>query len=521
MRSGSGRRPLIVGTSLFVLAAAYILLSSIDTRGPLPSAAQRQAGPVPFSCNPLTAPCLRVVNSFVRADVSPFGSFTMGTTQGDPDTALDDDKFLLYGYVAGGGSDVGSSYTTIHMEGSQGVEDFVPRDPRDVVSQVQKGDAEVQTVWQTSGAYSLRVTETLRLEQNPFSARSDVVEAHWNIANEGQSAVDVGVRSLLDVKIGNNDGAPYFVPGLGTVTRETAFTGTAVPAYWLAFEDPAYDPSRLRSVGLLDTEGVTRPDVFTIAYWPRIQREPWRYPVDVTRPVTSDSAVALLWEPVRLAPNGRREISTRYGIAANRGGRAFVVAPVTARCTTSMLVSLFVSNFDVVPLTNGTATLELPAGMTVATGESATRGLPDILPGDTTSVAWRVTIGGTATGVRNIKVRASFDGGIRYDTEEVVNVTCDQPTATPAPTKVPPTPGPAPTQTPSPGACNIVYGRVPVAVINAALANPEQVFGWEMLANPNLPPSPVNPPRRRLSLRTISKPYSAEGNPLIYKVGCP
>jgi hypothetical protein len=472
---------------------------------------------------------LRVVNDYVRADVSPYGSFTMGTTNGDPDTTLDDDKNLLYGYVGGGGSDVGSSYTTLYMDGPAGTETFVPRSVDDVLEQVQLGDEQVRTVWQTSGAYGMRVTETLTLSRNPFSDREDVIDTEWAVTNVSPTSVDVGLRALLDVKIGNNDGAPYFVPGLGTVTREMAFTGTEVPAYWLAFEDPAYDPSRLRGVGVLEFEDVDRPDAFWIAYWPRIQREPWTYDVDVTRPVTSDSAVALLWQPQPLAAGETRRINTRYGIAANRGGRAFLTAPVRATCDTTVVASLFVSNFDVFPLTGGQATIELPAGLRVEDGDLPTKGIPVIEPGDTGSVAWRLRIAAGVSGTVALRVRATFDGSIEYETSEQIEVQCESvPTATPlpppSPSATPPPTGPAPsTPTPAalPGACDIVYGRVPVAAINAALANPERVFGWGMLANPNLAPSPVNPPRRRLSLRTISKPYSAEGNPLIYKVGCP
>ena len=489
-----------------------------------PTSAQRQAGPVPHSCNPLSAPCMRVVNAFVRADVSPFGSFTMGTTDGDPDTTLDNDKLLLYGFVGGGGSDVGSSYTTLHIDGPSGAENFVPRSAQDVVEQVQLGDRSVRTVWRTSGAYRLRVTETLELALNPFSDREDVINTRWEITNEGV-AVEAGLRALLDVKIGNNDGAPYFVPGLGTVTHEAAFTGTEVPAYWLAFEDPAYDPSRLRGLGLLESEHVSKPDAFWIAYWPRIQREPWRYAIDASRAVTSDSAVALLWQPQPLSPGATRVIDTRYGIAANRGGRAFLTAPVSAGCQTTIVASLFVSNFDVLPLAGGSATIELPPGLQVENGEQSTKAMPDIAPGDTGSVAWRVRIGPGVVGSLPLEVSATFDGDIRHETSETIDVRCEAaPTATPPPTPTPrpsPTPGPSPTTVTAPGACEIVYGRVPTAAINAALANPERVFGWGMLANPNLPPSPVNPPRKRLSLRTISKPYSAEGNPLIYKVGCP
>jgi hypothetical protein len=69
--------------------------------------------------------------------------------------------------------------------------------------------------------------------------------------------------------------------------------------------------------------------------------------------------------------------------------------------------------------------------------------------------------------------------------------------------------------------CRFVAGRVPRAVVDAALANPEYVRGWGELCNPSLPPSPINISRRMLSLQNIGAPYNPVSNPLVYKCGCP
>ena len=79
------------------------------------------------------------------------------------------------------------------------------------------------------------------------------------------------------------------------------------------------------------------------------------------------------------------------------------------------------------------------------------------------------------------------------------------------------------TPTPEPLAqvCDYIRSRVPIVAINWALANPDRVYGWNQLAFPGRPPSPVNIRRRQLSIRNIAVHYDPWFNPLVYKAGCP
>jgi hypothetical protein len=88
----------------------------------------------------------------------------------------------------------------------------------------------------------------------------------------------------------------------------------------------------------------------------------------------------------------------------------------------------------------------------------------------------------------------------------------------PTPPDLSPTPTPPSTATGS--LCPQLLGRVPEAVQQAALANPDSVYGWQLPRNPGLQPGPGNPPRTWLAMLAPSKPYGA-GNPLVWKVGCP
>lgn len=384
--------------------------------------------------------------------------------------------------------------------------------------------ATVRTEWLRRTPHRVRITQILALKPNPYSGRSDVLDMRWDVTNEDTVALDIGIRSLLDVQIAGNDGAPYFIPGVGTVTLERRFSGAEVPPFWIAFEAKDFDPSRLRGLGLLRGPGVTTPDDLVLANWRKIQETPFDYTVDATRVITADSAVALYWRPRTVAPGAGFSVNTSYGIAANQGGRAFITAPVEAECGTTFAAALFVTNFDLAPLKAGLATVTLPAGLTLAPGETAQKALGEIGPGETKSVVWQVKADAAAAGGRTVRTAAVFEGGRTFDAQVDVDVRCAAPptataTATTAAT-APPPPSPTPSRD-SPGVCDWLLGRVPRVAIDAALAEPDRVYGWNLPQNPNRPVSPYNPMRRWLSLANRGVHYSPISNPLIFKAGCP
>jgi hypothetical protein len=467
----------------------------------------RPAAPVPRTC----PPCERLANAHIRADVDEAGNWVLGTTDGDPATVNDDDKRLLYGFERGGNSQVGTTFTTVRVVGPSGAIDFIPQR---AVTQTAGADR-VQTLWQAG--YGVVVTETLSLAQNPFTGRIDALDFAFEARNSGSGEVDVGFRTLLDVKLGENDGAPYFVPGVGALTAETEFVGIDVPPFWQAFEDPSYDPAFLRSVGILRGTDVTTPDRFVIAHWPGIEGTDWAYPISASQSVTRDSAVALYWEPVPVAPGQRRLVHSRYGVGGGEGGSAFLSSPLEARCGDELAVALFVNNFETVPLTGGQATLALPAGLGLAPGQQATKPVPVVAAGATGSVGWQVRIDPQASGTFALSARADFDGGRTFSAATDIRVDC--PISTPTPT--PPTAEPTPTPAAPPMVCAFILRRVPRAVIDAALARPDRVYGWRQPVNPGLPVSPANPLRTQLSVRNIGMPYHPLSNPVLFKAGCP
>ncbi|MFN2114639.1 MAG: hypothetical protein ACK2T6_02920 [Anaerolineae bacterium] len=99
------------------------------------------------------------------------------------------------------------------------------------------------------------------------------------------------------------------------------------------------------------------------------------------------------------------------------------------------------------------------------------------------------------------------------------------PSASPLPSSLPPTATPTATPrstaVPQPDCiCDLVYARVPIQVVQDAVANPTNFRGWMEPLDPGKPPSPANPPRTCLSLLNLNVDYHPQWNQPVWRVGC-
>ncbi len=69
--------------------------------------------------------------------------------------------------------------------------------------------------------------------------------------------------------------------------------------------------------------------------------------------------------------------------------------------------------------------------------------------------------------------------------------------------------------------CPQIVGRVPAAAIQAALADPTAVFGYNQLEVPGRPPGPFNRRRTRLTMHNLATPFHVVYNRLVFRAGCP
>ncbi len=251
-------------------------------------------------------------NAYLAVRAGTTGRFTLGTTGGDPDSDLDNDRQLLYGFPA----TIGTTFASIRIMGDGTPADFrLGRGDNDGIAPLAPPaviDNVLQTTYRQDGVH---ITERVYFSANPDTGRDDAVTIEYELQNENSLSQQVGVRVLLDTRIGYNDGAPVFIQGTGQTSQQFEWADNNVPEYWLAYESPTFNVNSLKGRGQLSGEASTRPNRLVIADWEQAARTIWDYTVDPLDAVTNDSAVLLYYNPVELAAGASRVVRTSYGIA--------------------------------------------------------------------------------------------------------------------------------------------------------------------------------------------------------------
>ncbi len=302
------------------------------------------------------------------------------------------------------------------------------------------------------------MTQRVSFVQNPYTNREDAALIAYTLRNTGSASVQAGVRLMIDMQVGSGttgDYAPFFLPGVGTRTVETEFTSGNMPEYYKAFESPTFAEDSLRAQGLLRGYGMTTPDRLVLAtflagrgggagIWDSI----WDYAI-TSGAVIGDSAVGYWWGPYSLSAGQSKQVQTAYGLGGAGGGDAWFDAPAQVSCgSTQFTATLWVSNTSNETLMNGRATISLPDGLQLVSGQNATQSLGNIVPQDVRSVSWQIIADADNAETLTYSAAITFDNLTEPLREQAsVQVPDCRPTATP--TRGQPTVGPSPTTGPS------------------------------------------------------------------------
>jgi uncharacterized repeat protein (TIGR01451 family) len=321
------------------------------------------------------------------------GRFTIGTTGGDPSTTSDDNKILLYGHPS-----PGTSFTTIRIDGS----DNVYGSSGTMVSAPQAVGDSIVSVWSID---DIEVTQQLT-PVTSSSGYEDTVEISYTVANQGSVAHSVGTRIMMDTMLGNNDAAPFSIPGVGDISTETEFTGADVPATWYVY-DSLSSPT-VTALGTL--EASITPDRFTLSNWGRISGTVWDFAIN-SGDDNGDSAVGIWWYPTALEPGDSRTYTTYYGIGYIEITPGVLTLGLTSDPTVNegdtFTVTAFVENTGGATANDVTVTISLPTGLSLDTGETAEKSIGDLSSGGTGLESWDVLADGAATGVLTYEVTAA------------------------------------------------------------------------------------------------------------------
>lgn len=294
---------------------------------------------------------------FIEAVVNDQGYFTIGTREGDPSLASDDNRILLYGHP-----NPSTSFTSVKVDG-QSAKLY---DTRVLSGRSVSADA-ASMRWRYNG---VDITQVLSIVTGPVTGRPDTVRIAYTLQNNSGDAHEAGLRIMLDTMLGANDGAPFRIPGVGSVTNEMAFRGReggAIPDYLQAF-DSLESPGVVAHASILDSRLGEQPDSLLIASWPGIMRTVWDYQIDSSVAITHDSAMAVYWDARPLRPGESRSCVIEYGITQLvqdlKPPLATAVSPLRRPLpSTGDALSIYVQNNSTRTVHNAAVEVTLPDGL--------------------------------------------------------------------------------------------------------------------------------------------------------------
>jgi len=361
-----------------------------------------------------SATIVTVNNTYIEIAVAENTKFTVGTKQGDPANANDDDQDLMYGHPS-----PWSSFTSLRINGSNYLYGTG-------TNAVTVPTASTSAITATEVINDIIATQTLTIVTSSTTGRADTIEVKYTVTNNGSVSQDVGLRVMLDTLIAGNDAVPFNVPGTGAVTTEMEFTGANIPEYWQGF-DTLTNPT-LIAQGTLTTGGATTPDKFIIASWADIYDYYWNYTV-TSGQATGDSAVAIYWDPTALSAGSSRTYTTYYGLGkvtiSSGNLTAGLTAPSNVTNCSNFTVVAYVTNVGGSTANDVAATISLPAGLMLSTGETSQKDMGSITNGSSNQSSWSVEPYGGTCGNMTLTVTVT-SSNVDSNT---VNVTVNVPDA--------------------------------------------------------------------------------------------
>lgn len=266
----------------------------------------------------------------------------------------------------------------------------------------------------------------------------------WNITNLGTTAQQVGIAFLIFPSVSSTvpTGGPLYllVPGYFPLQGDLLLRGSQVPAFLEAAPQRSVQTPILR--WQLRQSGLTVPDQVALGEFSRLSANVWGFSPVPTTPVVA-YGVAAYWNPAAIQPGGSRVISTMIGLATSSndpsGRYALDVEsqPVMELDSSApnglapqeFLVSASVTNYisanpiQNIPLDDVSLSISLPPGLELVSGESVTKRLGSIPPGQISTVSWRVRPTGQRVGDLTYRVSASASpGGLSKSVSRTITV---------------------------------------------------------------------------------------------------
>ncbi len=237
-----------------------------------------------------------MTNEYIGLYVDESGRISAGTTAGNPENDNDNNAKLLYGYPYSS-----TSYTTFCIDGIA----------HQYVGCNRGFNVETGSHSSEGSVNGIHITQLVTFCRNNATGRKDIMEIKYTVENVSDTNKTVGCRIMLDTQLGNNDAAPFRVPGYGAITTETEFIGEDIPQLWQAFD--SLSETSVIAQGRFFKKEEEKPDKVQFANWGRLNGTVWN--LQINGNANGDSAVAVTWNEKEIAPGEVREYTTYYGLS--------------------------------------------------------------------------------------------------------------------------------------------------------------------------------------------------------------
>ncbi|HBF38913.1 MAG TPA: hypothetical protein DDW50_16535 [Firmicutes bacterium] len=358
----------------------------------------------------------KYIKVYLNNSVEDTGRFAVDVTGGDPSRSDDDGKALIYGHPK-----PWTSFTTLRINGTDYVFGKATKKrsgyglPDGQITQAPKTVDNSLIMECTYGA--VKVQQSLDIARSPSTGAFDTARIKYIIVNTGKDSAEVGLRTLLDTMLGDNDGAAFRI-GNKAVTTDYVCNGNDMPDFWQAF-DSLTKPAVIAQ-GTLKGGDVTPPDRLIFTNWGKAADNPWNFQVDPNADFTRfgedelDSAVAMYWEPRTLNPGGQISVVIYYGLGGITfaPGKTFlgISAPAEVQYsineTRKYTIMMYLEHHGEVKADNVKISLDLPQGLRCSSGKT-TIIIPELVPGVTKQFSWEIEPTGDYRGDTSFQIQVS------------------------------------------------------------------------------------------------------------------
>ena len=200
-------------------------------------------------------PVVQIDNGVVRVTADKqTGRFITETLSGLPGKSSDDYEDLLYGNRF---ESPETSYISVRIDG----EDYIYGNNYGFLgleghyTTVPYADSQTNSIISEWAIKDIVITQRLSLINNSMLPGIGNVYVSYEIVNKGTAARSVGLRMLLDTKIGDVDSPSLTVPGGGFIYTEKEYVGDEIPSLWYAYEQ--YLNPQIIALGVVSGEGLS------------------------------------------------------------------------------------------------------------------------------------------------------------------------------------------------------------------------------------------------------------------------